>query len=53
MLFAGVTSHKRGAVLSAGLVGAQHFFGKRLLEIDQEVLVKLEVTHVVKKRVMI
>ena len=45
VLLASVTAHQRRAVVSAGLVGAQHFLGQRLVEVDEQVLVELQVTH--------
>ena len=46
VLLARVTPYKRGAMVCAGLIGTQHLFRQRLVEIDQQIFVKLQITHI-------
>ena len=45
VLLAGVAASYGGAMVSPRLVGAEHFFGKRLLQVDHKGLVKFKITH--------
>ena len=41
VLLARVAAHQCGAVVGSGTVGAQHFLGERLVQVDEKVLIKL------------
>ena len=45
VLLAGVASYQRGAVVGPGLVCTQHFFGQRLFQVDEQILIELKITH--------
>ena len=45
MLFAGITTHQRGAVICTRTVGAEHLFGERLVQVDEQILIKFKITH--------
>ena len=45
VLLAGVATHDGRAVIGPALVGAQHLFRQRLIEVDHQGFVKIQITH--------
>ena len=45
VLLAGVAVDYRGTMISPRLISPEHLLGERLLEVNHQVLVKLEITH--------
>ena len=46
VLLAGVAAHQTRAVICPRLIRAQHLFRERLVKINQQVLIKFQVTHI-------
>ncbi len=46
VILTGVAINERGGVVCSRAIGAYHLFGERPLQVDQQCLVKIKVTHI-------